>query len=391
MKPYIQTFEAARMARALRLQQSFATNPSEPQPCELPEINLDHVLRLTDTTGIIKSATPTGPNCAEGYGTDDNARAFILAVLLEELEEEPEPARTLATIYGEFLLQAFNHKTKRFHNLRGSDGRWLDEQGPEDAHGRALWALGTGVGRSPHHSCQTLCGQVFTKALPAVAEFASPRAWAFALLGIHEYLRVLGDDRVAAQVRDTLTGRLLERFTKAAQPGWRWFEDNLAQDNARLAHALIASGSAPGQKTALDCGLHTLEWLMEVQTAEDGHFRPIGTNGFYRRGGRRAHYDQKPTEVQAMVAACVEAYRVTTKPVWYERAQHAFDWFLGWNDLGLELYSATTGGCGDALQMNGADANQGAEATLAFLLSLVAMRRVQNAATVSGNPTVLTL
>jgi hypothetical protein len=312
-------------------------------------------------------------------------------VSLEELEEEPARARKLATTYAGFLLHAFNHKTKRFHNLMGLDRHWLDDQGSEDSHGRALWALGMGVGRSPQHSFQTSCGQVFAQALPQVADFASLRAWAFALLGIHEYLRILSGDEAVAQMRDTLTSRLLEQFTKSAHSDWHWFENALTHDNARLAHALIIGGNDPGHKTALDCGLHTLQWLVEVQTAASGHFRPVGTNGYYRRGGLRANYDQQPIEAQAMVSACIEAYRATANPVWYERARHVFDWFLGWNDQGLDLYSPATGGCCDALHMDRLNANQGAESTLAFLLSLMEMRSAQSAATVSNSPTVLML
>jgi hypothetical protein len=396
MKAHLQSYEPTWLEQTVMPPQSFvAPMPEEPPPCELPEINLAHLLRMTDTTGILQHATLSVPNFSDGYRTDDNARAFVLAVSLEEMaedmDEEPALARTLAATYASFLLQAFNPKTKRFHNLSGSDRGWLDKQGPEDSHGRALWALGTGVGRSPHHSFQSLCGQVFSQALPMVADFSSPRAWAFALLGIHEYLRILSGDRMVAQMRDTLTSRLLELFIKSAYSDWHWFENVLTQDSAKLAHALIVSGSAPGHKTALDCGLHTLEWLVEVQTAEGGHFRPVGTNGFYKRGGPRANYDQQPTEAQAMVSACIEAYRATSKPVWFERAQRAFDWFLGWNDLGLELYSPTTGGCCDALRAGRIDFNQGAEATLAFLLSLVEMRNVQTAAMIFNNSTILSL
>lgn len=371
--------------------QTFTGSMPEPVVRELPEINLDHLSRMTDSNGILQHATLSVPNFSEGYRMDDNARAFVLAVSLEEMDEEPDRARTLAATYAKFLLRAFNPKTKRFHNLMGVDGHWLDQQGTEDSHGRALWALGTGVGRSPHRSFQSLCGQVFAQALPMVADFASPRAWAFALLGIHEYLRILSGDRAVAQMRDTLTSRLLEQFTKSAYSDWHWFENTLTHDNAKLAHALIVNGKTPGHKTALECGLHTLEWLMEMQTAEDGHFRPIGTNGFYRRGGPRANYEQMPTEAQAMISACIEAYRVTSKPVWYERAQRAFDWFLGANDLGLELYSTSTGGCGDALRVDRIDYNQGAEATLAFLLSLVEMRNTHNTAMIFNNTTVLSL
>jgi len=319
------------------------------------------------------------PNFSEGYCTDDNARAFILAVLLDEMEEEPERVRTLATTYAAFLLHAFDPKTKRFHNHLSFNRHWLDEQGSEDCHGRALWALGLGVGRSPYRSFQVLAGQLFEEALPIVSEFTSPRAWAFSLLGIHEYLQRLNGDRLATQIRDALTARLMELFDKVAQKDWPWFEEVLSYDNAKLAHALILSGSVTGQKPMLERGLHTLRWLVEVQTSESGDFRPIGSNGFYPRGGARANFDQQPVEAHAMVSACLEAHRATGDSWWYEQAQRAFDWFLGWNDLGFELYSSNTGGCRDALHVDRVNQNQGAESTLAFLLSLAELRLAQNA------------
>ena len=368
-----------------------SANTSGPPPRELPVINLAHLKLLTDSRGIRRHKTQAQPKNTDGYSVDDNALAFVLAVSLEEMEEAPDTARALAETYARFLLQAFNPKTKQFHNVMGFDGEWLDKEGPEDSHGRALWALGTGVGRSPHRSFQASCGRVFAQALPGVADFNSPRAWAYALLGIHEYLRILSGDRAVLQMRDTLASRLLELFIRSAYSDWHWFEDILGHDSARLAHALIVNGDAPGHKTLLDCGLHTLQWLVEVQTSEDGHFRPIGTNGFYRRGGPRAYYDQLPIEVYAMVSACLVAYRATSNLVWHERAQRAFDWFMGWNDQGLELYSAATGGCCDALQMDRVNTNQGAESTLAFLLSLAEMRTARSAVTILNNPAVLTL
>jgi hypothetical protein len=321
-------------------------------------------------------------NFSEGYCTDDNARAFILAVMLDEMEEEPQSVRTLATTYAAFLHHAFNPGTGRFHNHLSFDRRWLDDQGSEDSHGRALWALGLGVGRSPYRSFQVMSGQVFTQALPAVMNFSSPRAWAFCLIGIHEYLQRLSGDRLAHQVRESLTTRLMELFDRTTSPDWPWFEDVLSYDNAKLAHALILSGRAMGQPHVFERGLQTLRWLAEVQTAENGDFRPIGSNGFYPRGGVRATFDQQPVEAQAMVSACLEAYRATSDLWWYEHAQRVFDWFLGWNDLGLELYSPSTGGCRDALHVDRVNQNQGAESTLAFLLALVEMQLAQNAMTV---------
>lgn len=383
---YLRSFEVARLERAVLSRKSFATKTLDQQPRELPALRLEHLSRMTDATGIFQHAIFTVPNFSEGYCTDDNARAFILAVLLDELEEEPDRVRTLATTYGAFLNHAFDPRTRRFHNQLSFDRRWLDEQGSEDSHARALWALGLGVGRSPYRSFQEMAGQLFTRALPATTEFTSPRAWAFSLLGIHEYLRRLSGDRLVNQTRESLTGRLMELFKRCAQPDWHWFEEELTYDNAKLAHALLLSGHATGQTAVFEQGLQALRWLVEIQTSENGHFRPVGNNGFYRRGGNRANFDQQPIEAQAMVSACLEAFRATTDPWWYEQAQRAFDWFLGWNDLGLELYSPTTGGCRDALHVDRVNGNQGAESTIAFLLALAEMQLMQNAVTVFHMP-----
>ena len=223
--------------------------------------------------------------------------------------------------------------------------------------------------------------RLFTQALPVVTGFTSPRAWAFSLIGIHEYLRRMRGDRVAIEVRENLTGQLMNIFDQVAEPGWTGFEESLTYDNAKLAHALIVSGHATGQRSVLQRGIQALRWLVGVQTSEHGQLRPIGSNGFYKRNGRRADFDQQPIEAQATVSACLEAYRATADPWWYEQAQRAFDWFLGWNDLGLELYAPHTGGCRDGLHVDRGNENQGAESTLAFLLSLAEMRRVQSTAT----------
>ena len=383
---YWRSFEKARLERAALSRKSFATKTLDQQPRDLPEMKLEHLSRMTDSTGMFQHAILTVPNFSEGYCTDDNARAFILAVLLDELEEDRERARTLATTYAAFLNHAFDPDTRRFHNHLSFDRRWLDPQGSEDCHGRALWALGIGAGRSPYRSFQVMAGQLFAQALPVVTEFSSPRAWAFSLLGIDAYLRRMSGDRQAHQSREGLTTRLMELFDRSTQPDWPWFEEDLTYDNAKLPHALILSGHATGQRAVFDRGLDGLRWLVEIQTSENGHLRPIGSNGFYRRGGTRARFDQQPIEAHAMVSACLEAYRATSDPWWHEQAHRAFDWFLGWNDLGLEVYAPSTGGCRDALHVDRVNGNQGAESTLAFLLSLAEMRIIQNAVAVFNEP-----
>ena len=385
---YMHSFEESRLEVAPRSGKSLAIKTLDQKLRELPAMKLTHLKRMTDSTGVFQHAIFSVPNFSEGYCTDDNARAFILAVLLGELGDDPEYVRSLATTSAAFLYHGFDFITKRFHNHLSFDRRWLDERGSEDAQGRALWALGLGVGRSPFRSFQMMAGQLFAQALPIVTSFTSPRAWAFALIGINEYLRRLGGDSMVNQTREILASRLMDLFDAVSTPEWQWFEDELSYDNATLAGALIVSGQATGQQAVLDRGLKALLWLTELQSSEAGHFRPIGSNGFYRRGGRRANFDQQPIEAHATVAACLAAYRATADVKWYEEAQRAFDWFVAWNDLGLELYSPETGGCRDGLHTDRANGNQGAESTLAFLLSLAEMRLAQNTLTSFREPAV---
>jgi glycosyltransferase involved in cell wall biosynthesis len=386
---YMSSFEASRLQGTARSRKFLAAKTLDQKPRELPELKLSHLSRMTDSTGVFQHAIFSAPNFSEGYCTDDNARALVLAVLVGELREEPEALRPLATTCMSFLHHAFDPGTKRFHNHMSFDRRWVDPQGSEDSQGRALWAFGVCVGRSPFRSFQMMAGQLFAQALPPVTEFTSPRAWAFGLIGIHEYLRRLSGDSLVNQTRDALTSRLMELFDVHAEPGWCWFENELSYDNAKLAHALILSGQTTGQAAVFERGLQALRWLVELQISDRGHFRPIGSNGFYTRGGARANFDQQPIEAQATISACLEAYRSTSDVWWYEQAQRAFDWFIGWNDLGLEIYQPETGGCSDGLHVDRVNENQGAESTLAFLLSLAELRLAQNVMTSFKEPLVI--
>jgi glycosyltransferase involved in cell wall biosynthesis len=383
---YMESFERSRLEASAKSRKSLASKTLDQKPRELPVMNLSHLSLMTDSTGVFQHAVFSVPNFSEGYCVDDNARALILTVLLEELGEHSERLRALATTSAAFLNFAFDRNINRFHNHLSFDRRWLDERGSEDSHGRALWALGTAVGRSPFRSFQMMGTQLFIQALPAVNGFTSPRALAFGLIGIHEFLRRTGADELAKQTRETLIYRLMDLFERSAQPDWPWFEDGLSYDNAKLPHALIQAGQATGQPAVLECGLRALRWLTDLQTSEKGHFRPIGSKGFHSRGGARANFDQQPIEAHATVSACLEAWRATADFRWYEQAQKAFDWFIGWNDLGLELYSPETGGCRDGLHADRVNGNQGAESTLAFLLSLAEMRQAQNVRTSFREP-----
>jgi glycosyltransferase involved in cell wall biosynthesis len=387
---YLNSFEAARRSRS-NVPKPLAVRTLEEQPLVMPRLNLDHLMRMTDSTGILQHACYSIPNNHEGYCTDDNARALVLTVLLEDLGKDSRELHQAASSYAAFLNYAFNAESGRFRNFMSFDRHWMEQDGSDESLGRAIWALGTCVGRSRRRSFQSWAVQLFEKALPACVNTTSPRTWALSLIGIHEYLRRLSGDRLVNQLRDTLTEKLIDLYEDTASDDWPWFEDIASYNNARLPHALILSGRWSDNQRAMQIGLQSLRWLTEMQQSSQGRFRPIGCNGFCRRGEPAAEYDQQPIEAHAMVSAAIEAFAATDDLYWCEQAHLAFDWFLGRNDLGQPLYDTGTGGCHDGLQENWVNENQGAESTLAFLLSLAEMELLENsfAAFKSSNPSMV--
>lgn len=374
-KRFLESFQNARTDRRSSPRAAFAGWTLGSRPYELPPLRLDHVVRMSDGTGIFQHAIFNVPNFHEGYCTDDNARAFILCNLLDELGDLP-PAENLvrlATSYLAFLAAALDRATGRFRNFMSHGRDWLEEAGSEDSHARAIWAAGTGAGRSRNEGHRRLAAQLFERGLAAVDGFTSPRAWSFTLLGIHEYLRRFPGHPGIHAMRIRLTDRLVSLWNARATGHWPWFEDSVTYENARFSQALILSGQWMPHPEAFAIGLKSLSWLVSIQKTRAGCFRPIGSNGFYLRDGARADFDQQPLEAQAMVAACHEAFRATQDASWTREAKRAFEWFLGRNDLGLPLYDFTTGGCGDGLHPDRVNDNQGAESTLAFHLALAEM------------------
>ena len=376
---YMKSFERARVERWHFTPPGFTVKALDTYPGDLPPLKLDHLRHMADETGMLQHAIFTVPNYHEGYCTDDNARALMVSTLLEELGNGE--ALELASRYLAFVWYAFNAETGRFRNFMDYQRRWLEAGGSDDCHGRTLCALGTVLGRSNTPALHSMAGWLFEQALPAILDTTSPRAWAFSLIGIHEYLQRFAGDRMAGQVREELSGRLLALYQSHRSDQWRWYEEVLTYCNAALPHALLMCGQSMPNKAMSEAGLESLTWLADLQRAEEagGHFVPIGSNGFYQQGGKRARFDQQPVEAQAMVSACLEAARITGDKRWRKEARRAFEWFLGRNDLNLPIYDPMTGGCRDGLHPDRANENQGAESTLAFLQALLELRLADNA------------
>jgi glycosyltransferase involved in cell wall biosynthesis len=375
---YMESFARVRSDRMESPKVQFSARMTQKSLDQLPDLKLNHLHQMTDDTGILQHAIFTIPNRREGYTTDDNARALILAVMLEQLKKDPLKSACSSSLYLSFLEHAFNPAKGRFRNFLRYDRRWNEPVGSEDSHGRALWALGTVLGRSRDQGCRGAAGRLFEFSLPAVLEFSSPRAWAYSLLGIQEYLTSYPGDRDVRKVRSALSQRLLQMYESIRRPDWKWFENVVAYGNARLPQSLLLVGAACSDDRMISAGLESLDWLSTVQRCEvNRHFVPIGSQGFHRQDGEKARFDQQPLEAAGAVSACLQAYRVTGDGRWSSEAWSAFNWFLGDNDLQLPLYDSVTGGCRDGLHPDRANENQGAESTLSFLMALLEMRSLQ--------------
>jgi len=340
-----------------------------------PQIQLDHFLLMCDDTGLFQHAIHCIPDRMHGYCIDDNARALILANALNAPGEQPM-SETVSGRFSAFIQHAWNPDTRRFRNFMSFDRRWLEDSGSEDSHGRALWALGECALSDASPLRRSWASFLFVESCFSAAAFTSPRAWAFTLLGLDAFCEAVPDQFQACELRRELAERLLSILTAVEKPDWVWFEKGLAYENARLSQALIATGISTNTPVYTTAGLRSLRWLMRLQTATAGHFRPVGSQSFGERLCLPRPFDQQPLEATATISACRAAWRADGDPQWRTQALQAFAWFLGSNDLATPVVDVATGSCRDGLHPDRANENRGGESAVSYLLALAEIRKL---------------
>jgi glycosyltransferase involved in cell wall biosynthesis len=353
----------------------FVERPDTRIVSELPDINLKHLRIMTDTTGMLQHASYSIPDRSHGYCVDDNARALIVACMHYSLLKD-KGVVPLIQIYLSFINNSFNPRNARFRNFMSYDRRWLEEMGSEDSHGRSLWGLGTAVKSAPSDSIRKMAAGLFSKGLPVVEKFTSPRAWAFTILGLQAYMEAFGGDTTARRLRAVLGEKLFKLFEQKASHDWPWCEDKVTYANAKLSHALILAGQWIPNPEMFEMGINSLNWLLASQKAPEGHLSIIGNTDWHNREGDSSTFDQQPLEAMCLIEACAAAFRATGERRWIEEGHRCLSWFLGRNDLNMQIYDFETGGCCDGIQPTGVNANQGAESTLSWLISLLTMYKI---------------
>ncbi len=371
---YLAIFEKARRVHPLKViaRQGEGATPAD-RP--VPQMQTGHLLSMCDDTGLFQHAVLSVPARTHGYCLDDNARALLVACALSAAAERALP-EALTARFAAFIQHAWNPDTHRFRNFLGFDRRWLEEMGSEDSHGRALWALGECARSDASPLRRRWAAGLFAEALPVVASFHSPRAWAFALLGLDGYCDGRAGRDGGAELRNVLGEKLMSVMRSVETKEWVWFEEGLAYDNARLSQALIVTGISVGAAQYVEAGLRSLRWLMMLQTSDTGVFRPVGSESFGHRREPPREFDQQPLEAAATISACLAAWRADGDVKWKADAARAFAWFLGGNDLSLPLVDLETGSCRDGLHADRANQNRGGESAVSYLLGLAEIRQL---------------
>lgn len=329
---------------------------------------LDHLAALSDDVGIVQHALRSVPNRKTGYCTDDVARGFIVALEYLRLNPNDRLSCRLASTYLAFLQHA-QIEDGRFHNFMDYDRRWSDDAGGSDSCGRAMWALGFGLANAPSEAWRKACAILLDRALAAVDSLDYARSRAYAAIGL-AYAYAAANEAAYADALRALCGELLAAYEAVASPDWAWFENAMFYDNARLPEAMIRAARVLAEPKFQAAGLASLGFYERV-TIEDGIHVPIGNDGWYHRGGKRARYAQQPLEAYAMVDAELAAFDLTGDAGHFANAELALDWYYGKNSRGVEM--AQGGGCYDGLEEHSVNYNMGAESTLALLAAAAAL------------------
>ena len=341
-------------------------------PLNLPQISLAHINRLTDDTGIIQHAKFGIPNLKDGYCLDDNARALLM-VLMAYKEMKDNRALELMPIYLSYIHYMQN-ADGTFRNFMSFSRNCLDEVGSEDSFGRAIWALGYLLGNAPNDAFYQSGREVFFKAVPNFEKLKSIRSIANTIIGISHYLKNNTDDSIT-EMLNNLTYKLVKHYEENETPDWKWFEALLAYDNGMLPLALLHSAEILNDIKITKIALESMKFLT-THTFKDNYLSVIGNEKWYKKDEERSVYAQQPIDAMAMVLMYQQAFVVTRDIEYLNMLFRSFLWFLGENDLRMNLYDFETKGCCDGFVSYGVNRNQGAESTLAYLISRLTVQSV---------------
>jgi glycosyltransferase involved in cell wall biosynthesis len=364
---YVSCFNQTIVESRAQLWNIAYTQPESKVAFEMPSIDTRHIEAMTDDTGIFQHAIGPIPNRLEGYCVDDNARALLVCARLAKLGSASPTTDRLINTYLSFIHHAWNPEESRFRNFMSFDRRWLESVGSEDCHGRVIWGLGEFVSGNSAPELRKIALSILDNSIESVRSFTSPRAWAYAILGMTQEGSPMSGDSAARDLCRELGDRLVTLYRMNASDDWKWFEQYVAYDNARISQAMLCAGRALDIIEYTEIGLESLRWLFHEQMGDQDEFFPVGCESVWFNGQQKPKFDHQPLEAWAMVDACLDAATILNSSIWAGRARLAVDWFIGRNHLRQSVADPRTGGCRDGIHEDRLNENQGAESTLAFV------------------------
>jgi len=346
-------------------------------------IVLDHLDRMTDSTGLIQHAIYSIPRRESGYTTDDNARALRLCARLWNNRPEERMLERVTTYLS--FLEFARGVGRGFHNFLSYDRRWLDAEGCGDCQGQAVRSLAEVLGSGLPGGYRALARELIEAVLPTLADLRSLRAQSYVILSYgHLWNAGAEDIEPLETVAWSAARRLADCYHRAVRPDWQWFESRMTYANAVLPHAMFIAARRWPEEDFLDIARASFAFLDHHTTAE-GVFWPVGNEGWHARGEEKAPYDQQPVEAVTMAEAAQAALELLGDEQYLAAFHRAHGWFHGRNSLQQALADVFTGACYDGLQACGVNYNQGAESTLAHLWTEESFCEVSEEAVIHGN------
>jgi len=318
-----------------------------------------HLMNMTDSTGIIQFADKSRPLKQSGYTVDDNARALMVAMGMEGQEREK-----LIGIYIRFLKEAQDSRGV-WQNLK-VDGKFLPVQNSEDSMGRGILAASFAADCKIPET-EKIAEEMLKKALPRALQFNSPRAVAYTLLGVVNFISCRHKPNLLPKAKD-LAQKLMRSYEINHSRKWLWFEERLTYCNALLPHSLFGFYRVSGDTRALKIARDTLNFLTD-SLFQKGYLNIVGNHGWWQKKSFIPPFDQQPVDAASVVLACLEAFIITSDEEYAVKARTAYEWYWGKNINAMPLYNKHTQGCHDALVPDGVNLNQGAEAVISFLMA----------------------
>jgi len=331
----------------------------------VPNINLAHLKKMTDTTGIIQHAKHSVPDRNTGYTLDDNARALIAAAKYYDLNKDEDTLNLISTYLA--FIKYSQKDNGNFQTTLTYEHDFVNEPESEDSYGRAIWACGTLINSSVYDNIKHNAKFIMDNSLKIFDKIKSPRAIAFMILGLCEYHKRYKYKDLHEKIK-ILADKLVELYKNESLKDWRWFEPYLTYSNGVLSEALFNAYNIVKDEKYLSIAVESLDFLKEITIIKKRAVL-IGHNGWYRKNGKRALYDQQPVDACSLVRAFLASYKVIKKRSYYNDAIVSFEWFLGKNSLNRRIYDDITGGCFDGLNPKEINLNQGAESTISYLMA----------------------